>query len=60
MWYWLFIKEKTNQYIVLSDDQIQDEGRWILENDHYELIWDSAKSSRKLNDMLMKYMEQHN
>ncbi|MBL4952067.1 hypothetical protein JK635_07570 [Neobacillus sp. YIM B02564] len=44
MWYWLFIKEKTNQFIILSDNQLHDEGRWILGDDRYELVWDSARS----------------
>lgn len=26
MWYWLFIKEKTNQFIVLSDDELNMKG----------------------------------
>ncbi|WP_197414477.1 XF1762 family protein [Bacillus sp. FJAT-29937] len=44
MWYWLFIKEKTNQFIVLSDEQLDQENRWILIRDDYELISDSFRS----------------
>ncbi|WP_395606307.1 XF1762 family protein [Bacillus velezensis] len=46
MWYWLFIKEKTNRYLVLADDQVTSKTRWILYQDNYELISD-CKRSRK-------------
>ncbi|MGG3102033.1 XF1762 family protein [Bacillus velezensis] len=46
MWYWLFIKEKTNKYLVLADDQVTSKARWILYQDNYELISD-CKRSRK-------------
>ena len=40
MWYWLFIKNATNQFIDLSDEELSFERRWILLNDEYELISD--------------------
>lgn len=47
MWYWLFIKEKTRKFIVLSDDELSLEGRWMLENDGYELISDCHRSRKE-------------
>ncbi|WP_218008520.1 XF1762 family protein [Sutcliffiella cohnii] len=47
MWYWLFIKDKTNQFIVLSDSELKEDGRWILEDDNYELINDGLRSRKE-------------
>ncbi|GAF66396.1 hypothetical protein BTS2_3297 [Bacillus sp. TS-2] len=55
IWYWLFIKEKTNQYIVLSDNELNLEGRWMLEDDNYELISDCQRSRKAAQ----QYAEQH-
>lgn len=43
-WYWVFIKENTNQYLVLSDNEIEMDNRWILENDDYEVLTDCCRS----------------
>lgn len=40
MWYWLFINS-NNQYIVMSDKDIGNEGRWLLEDENFTLINDS-------------------
>ncbi len=50
MWYWLFIKEKTNNYMILKDEQVTGEVRCILRNDGYECIWDSAQSYKQAAD----------
>ena len=43
-WYWLFIKEKTNKFLVFHDREVTGEVRWELRRDGYECIWDSARS----------------
>ncbi|MEQ2527604.1 hypothetical protein WMO40_12910 [Bacillaceae bacterium CLA-AA-H227] len=55
MWYWLFIN-KANSFIVLSDEQLREEGRWILEDDGYELISDSFKSSKAAEDYAVQFL----
>ncbi|CEH29088.1 XF1762 family protein [Aneurinibacillus migulanus] len=55
MWYWLFVKEKTHQYIILTDEQVTGEVRWILEQDGYELIWDSALSYKSAAEEAKQY-----
>lgn len=44
MWYWVFFKEKTNRYIVLSDDEVTGENRWMLNEDSYEVLSDCRHS----------------
>ena len=43
-WYWLFIKEKTNKFLIFHDEQITGDVRHTLYRDNYELIWDSART----------------
>lgn len=43
MWYWLFINNR-NQYIIMSEDELKDDGRWLLEVESFELINDSFTS----------------
>ncbi len=43
-WHWVFYKEKTGQYLILKDEQVTGEVRWILHTDGYEVLWDSARS----------------
>jgi len=46
MFYWLFMK--NGKYIILSDEELGEEGRRILElEEGYELIWDSATSRQE-------------
>lgn len=55
MWYWLFINHNNNSYIVLSDQQLEDDGRWILEDDNYMLIWDSARSRNEAENYAERF-----
>lgn len=54
MWYWLFINQ-SNSFIVLSEEQLRDEGRWNLEEENFELISDSFKSIPAAEDYAHEY-----
>lgn len=43
MWYWLFINKK-NQYIIMSEEELKNNERWLLEDESFELINDSFTS----------------
>lgn len=43
-WYWVFYKEATQNYIVLSDQEVAGNSRWILHNDDYQVLTDSCRS----------------
>lgn len=43
-WYWVFYKESTNHYIVLSDEDVAGDNRWILNHDDYQVLTDCCRS----------------
>lgn len=42
MFYWVFIK--GDSYLIVSEKELGEEWRWLLEEDGFELLWDSAPS----------------
>lgn len=55
MFYWLFINFNTNQFVILSDEELGQEGRWILEDDEYTLVWDSARSIKEAEEYAKRF-----
>lgn len=43
-WYWVFYKESTKHYIVLSDQDIAGDSRWVLDHDDYQVLTDCCRS----------------
>jgi hypothetical protein len=42
-WYWVFIHEAIGKYTVYSDEELNGR-RWALQNEGFEVLWDSARS----------------
>lgn len=57
-WYWLFVKRKTNQYIVYSEEELEmNSRRWILEDDGYEMVHDSLRSQKEAEQYAKEWYE---
>ncbi len=63
MWYWIFAKESTKKYIIMSDDDLIDKDentiRFDIENDGYELFCDCMKSYQGAAAYMREFYEEY-
>lgn len=61
MFYWAFINRKLQVYYIVKDSELSSNGRWSLDRDGYEIVFDSARSQKhaiqtlKVNGEYMDY-----
>lgn len=54
-WYWVFCKESTNHYMVLTDEEVNGNNRWLLQSDDYNVLTDCCRSRAQAEEYGKEY-----